>query len=243
MRLTPKAQALQQPIRDLLAGMTALLDPPEPDLATLHGTVRVVTAELPPALLAGGLYQDLARTAPRLTLALMPWRGASEALEALARGDADLAISVFPELDKDFTRRELLREHYVVAMRKGHPAAAGFDLERWLAYPHILVSGRGETYGALDEALSVHGRKRHIGLVVPSFLSVPPLLLSSDLIALLPSRTLPPGEGGPFVTLAPPLPVSGFPLHLAWHRRSEGDAAARHVARLIEARLATPAGG
>lgn len=242
MRLTPKAQALQQPIRDLLAGMTALLDPPEPDLATLRQTVRVVTAELPPTLLAGGLYNELARTAPGLTLALMPWRGAPDALDGLARGTADLAVSVFPNVEKDFTRKELLRERYVVAMRRGHPAIEGFDLERWLAYPHVLVSGRGETHGALDEALSAHGHKRHIGLVVPSFLSVPPLLLGSDLIALLPSRTLPRGMREQLVALEPPIPVAGFPLHIAWHRRSDGDAAIRHVARLIETLLAVESG-
>lgn len=240
MLLTPKAQSLQQPIKDLLAQMTTLIDPTPPDLSTLHQTVRVVTADLPPTLLAGELYGQLASTAPGLTLALMPWHGAQEALDGLARGSADLAVSVFQAVERDFTRKELLREHYVVVMRKGHPAAKGFDLERWLAYPHVLVSGRGETHGALDEALSIRGRKRHIGLVVPSFLIVPPLLLGSDLIALLPSRILPPNAFEHFVTLAPPIPVDGFPLHVAWHRRSDRDPAVQHVARLIETVLAEP---
>lgn len=240
MRLTPKAQSLQEPVKDLLARMTALIDPPQPDLLALHQTVRLVTADLPPTLLAGGLYTRLARSAPGVTLALLPWHGAQQALEALARGGADLAVSVFPTVERDFTRKELLREHYVVAMRKGHPAAEGFDLERWLAYPHVLVSGRGETYGALDEALSIHGRKRHIGLVVASFLIVPSLLLDTDLIALLPSRILPPDAHERFVTLAPPIPVTGFPLHVAWHRRSDRDPAVQLVARLIETVLAAP---
>ncbi|MGE7472934.1 LysR substrate-binding domain-containing protein [Bosea sp. NPDC003192] len=237
MRLTAKAQALQQPLRDILAQVTELLDAPEPDLKSLKQTVRVMTAELPPALVTGRLYERLMRTAPGLTLAVLPWQGAQATLEALAQGRADLAISVFPTIDADFTRTELLRERYVVAMRRDHRAAAGFDLDRWLAFPHVLVSGRGETHGPLDEALARLGRKRHIGLVVPSFLSVPPLLLASDLIALLPSRTLPPDETGRFVTFEPPVAVEGFPLHLAWHRRSERDPAVRHVAGLIEAVL------
>lgn len=237
MRPTARAQSLQQPIKDLLAQMTALLDPPQPDLATLQQIVRVVTAELPPALLAGGLYSELARTAPGITLALMPWRGAPEALDGLARGHADLAVSVIPSVEKDFTRKELLRERYVVAMRKEHPAALAFDLDRWLAYPHVLVSGRGETFGALDEALSVLGRKRHVGMVVPSFLIVPPLLLDSNLIALLPSRTLPRDSGEHYAVREPPIPVPGFPLHVAWHRRSDRDPAVQHVAGLIEALL------
>lgn len=237
MRLTAKAQALQQPLRDILGQVSALLDAPEPDLKSLTQTVRVMTAELPPALVTGRVYEHLRRTAPGLTLAILPWQGAQATLEALAQGRADLAISVFPVIDPDFTRRELLRERYVVAMRQGHPAAAGFDLDRWLAFPHVLVSGRGETHGPLDEALARLGRKRHIGLVVPSFLSVPPLLLASELIALLPSRTLPAEEADRFASFEPPVAVEGFPLHLAWHRRSERDAAVRHVADLIEAVL------
>lgn len=242
MLLTPKAQSLQQPIKDLLAQMTALIDPPAPDLSTLHQTVRMVTADLPPTLLAGELYAQLAPAAPGITLALLPWHGSREALEALARGNADLAVSVFPTVEKDFIRKELLQERYVVAMRRGHPAAESFDLDRWLTYRHILISGRGETYGALDEALAALGRSRRIGLVVPSFLLVPPLLLGSDLIALLPSRTLPADAGEHFVTFEPPIPVAGFPLHAAWHRRNDRDPAVQYVARLVEAVLGVAAG-
>lgn len=237
MRLTAKAQALRQPLCDVLAGVTSLLDAPAPDLKSLSQTVRVMTAELPPALVTGSVYERLRQTAPGLTLAILPWQGAQATLDALAQGRADLAISVFPAIDADFSRRELLREHYVVAMRKDHPARVGFDLDRWLAFPHVLVSGRGETHGPLDEALARLGHRRHIGLVVPSFLSVPPLLLASELIALLPSRTLPPEEADRFVAFEPPIAVEGFPLHLAWHRRSERDPAVQHVARLIEAVL------
>lgn len=238
MRLTPKARALQAPVKDLLAQMVALLDPPTPELSTLRQTVRLVTAELPPELLAGGLYARLAASTPGITLAIMPWHGATAALAGLAQGEADLAVSVFPAVETGFVRRELLRERYVVAMRRDHPAAEGFDVERWLAFPHVLVSGRGETYGALDEALALEGCKRHVGLVVPSFLSVPPLLLGSDLIALLPSRVLPAEGRERFALREPPIPVPGFPLHIAWHRRSEGDPGVRHVAGLIEELLA-----
>lgn len=125
-----------------------------------------------------------------------------------------------------------------VLMRRGHPAAAAFGLEVWLAHPHVLVSGQGATRGALDEALARLGRSRRVGVVVPSFLLVPPLLAGSDLIALLPGRTLPADPQGRFVDFAPPIPVPGFPLHLAWHARRDRDVAVRHVAALVQAVLA-----
>jgi hypothetical protein len=35
------------------------------------------------------------------------------------------------------------------------------------------------------------------------------------------------------VSFAPPFPVSGFPMHLAWHRRRDRDAALQHVAAIL----------
>jgi len=234
MVLTPKAQALAGPVKEVLAGMAALLDRSEPDLATIHQTVRVVMADLPAVAIGPALQRRLAQTAPGITVAIMPWHGAAAALEGLGRGSIDLAVSVFPKLDADFTRRELLQERYRVAMRRGHPAAGAFDLESWLAYPHVLVSGRGDTRGPLDEALARIGRTRHVGMVVPSFIMVPPLLAESDMIGLLPSRCLPERVRGEIVAFGPPISVEGFPLHSAWHKRRAGDPAVQHVARLIE---------
>jgi hypothetical protein len=39
----------------------------------------------------------------------------------------------------------------------------------WLAWPHILVSGRGDTSTPLYAELSASALKRRVGLVVPNF--------------------------------------------------------------------------
>ncbi|WP_200963889.1 hypothetical protein [Acidovorax sp. Root219] len=69
---------------------------------------------------------------------------------------------------------------------------------------------------------------------------MPPLLASSDLIAMVPRRCLPVagGVGGisPFADLAvfePPIAVEGFALHLAWHARRQQDAGVRLVAGVV----------
>lgn len=235
MVLTPKAQALAGPVKDVLAAMAALLEPREPNLATLRQTIRLVMADHPAVVIAPALQAELARSAPGITLAIMPWHGAAAALDGLGRGSIDLAVSVFPATEADFTRKELLRESYLAVMREDHPAGASFDLDAWLSCRHVLVSGRGETRGALDEALARIGRARQIGIVVPSFTMVPPLLAGSDLIALLPSRCLPESSRADLIAIEPPIPVEGFPLHLAWHRRRNGDPGVRHAAALVEA--------
>lgn len=235
MRRTPLADALRPRLREALGGLRAVLDLPEVPLAELRQTVRLLMADSLAALLLGPLVSALARSAPGLDVVVQPWQGGAAALDGLARGTLDLAVSLIPPAGPDLRRKELLREEYVVAMRRGHPALDGFDLERWLAYPHVLVSTRGDMRGALDEALARHGRTRRVGCVVPHFLLVPPLLLGSDLIALLPGGSILGGMREALVVLDPPVAVEGFPIHLAWHRRREDDPAVRHVAETLQA--------
>lgn len=238
MQLTPKAQALRAPLKQVLASVAAMVGPAQAALATLSQTVRVLMADHPAIVVARDLHRRLSASAPGIDLVILPWHGAAAALAALARGEVDLAVSVFPAVAPAFRRKQLLREHYVVAMRKKHPAARGFDLERWLRYPHVLVSGRGDTHGALDDALAAQGRSRRVGVVVPSFLMALALLEGdSNLIAMLPSRCLPADASKTLALFEPPIAVEGFPLHLAWHSRRDGDLAVQHVARMIEAAL------
>ena len=244
MRLTPAAEALRPALKTALAAVGALLQTPATDLATIRRTVRLVMADAPAAATVGALYGRLARTAPGVTLAVLPWRGGADAIDRLARGEVELIASVLPPLDPPFHTCPLLEERYVVAMREGHPAAADLSLARWLAFPHVIVSGSGVTETPVDAALAARGLVRRVAMSVPSFLMVPPLLRGSDLLAMLPSRCVPQDRAGPLVALPPPIPVEGFRLDLAWHDRRDKDIVVRHVAReMADALRPGPAAG
>jgi len=239
MQPTPKAESLREPLKNLLAEISSILNPPQIDLSTIRQSVSVLLPDMSSRILLKPLQDELARTAPGVMLVVQPWRGAAAALELLAKGKVDLAVSVFPDIEEPFRRVELFFEQYRVVMRKTHPAARHFTLDQWLAYPHVVVSGRGDTKGNLDEVLQKHGRTRQVGIVVPSFLVVPSLLNDSDLIAMLPSRCTPDDDLA-FACFDPPLAVTGFPLHLAWHKRRDHDPAIQHVASLIQEILTSP---
>lgn len=235
MRLTAKAASLRAPLKSLLAGVADLVDPPELPLADIRQCLRIAMADYPALFVVGPLQRALAETAPGIDLVIQPWHGAGAARAALVEGSTDLAISVFADDDADIQRDEVLTEHYVIALRHGHPATASFDLDQWLAWPHILVSGRGETRSPLDAQLARLGRSRRVGLVVPSFGMVPDVLRGSDMIAMLPSRVM--ATAGDLTSLPTPIPVNGFPLHLAWHRRRAKDRALQHVAAILAREL------
>lgn len=234
MRLTHRAEALKAPLRAVLEETRDLLAPVDVPLDRLRQTVRFVVDDFTAAFLTPPLVARLGQTAPGIDLVVESWRSSENALEALGRGDTDLALSVFPRVEPDF-RRELLGEQtYVVAMRRGHPATEDFNLDRWLSWPHILVSGTGQTRGALDAALTRLDRVRRVAVTVPGFTLVPPLLATTDMIAMLPSGVAATVSGArDLVFFPPPIPVEGFPLHLAWHRRRAHDPAIVHVASLV----------
>lgn len=233
MRPTPTAESLRQPLKALLASAAALIDPPKVPLAELQATIRLTMADSPALLLVEPLLADLAGSAPGIDIVLQPWRGNEAAKHALADGSTDLAVSVFPPEDDALRREPLSEETYVVAMRADHPATGNFTLERWLAFPHIVVSGRGEARTPLDTELAKRGLRRRVRLVVPTFGMVAPLLRSTTMIAMLPKRVAERSTG--LAVFEPPVPVVGFTLSLVSHRRREHDQALRHVADRLAA--------
>jgi DNA-binding transcriptional LysR family regulator len=233
MHLTSKGEELHRKVGAVLAEARTLIDRAAPRVEDLQQNIRIVTADHMAFLIGRALYPRLKAAAPGVTLTLLPWNGAPAALEDLAKGAADLAVSLFPDASGDFRKAVLLRERWVVLLRRGHPAAADFDLQRWLAYPHILMSGAGEARAPLDERLAELDLARRIGVVVPSFLMAPTLVAASDMIAMIPSRCLPPAADQRFEVLKPPIDIPDFSLHLTWHVRREHDVGVGFVRDLL----------
>ncbi|AJA10154.1 LysR family transcriptional regulator [Sphingopyxis fribergensis] len=242
MRRTPRGEGLRAPLKTLLGEVEALIDPPEVPLDQIRQSIRIMIADQIAALLLPQLLDRLQATAPGIDLVVRSWRGAEQAYTDLLSGDIHLAMSLFDRDAEGLDRQHILDEHYVVVMRRGHPAAAAFDLDAWLAFPHVVVSGSGATRTPLDARLGALGYRRRVGIVVPSFMMVPDILLATDFIAMMPAHAILEGLHDRIVVHAPPLPVDGFPLHLAWASRSRGDRGLMHVtdelADLVAARIA-----
>ncbi len=240
MRLTPKAESLRAPLRDALVGVADVLGRDEPDIADVRRTVCVLMADLLGALAAPDLLRRIGERAPGIDVVLLPWSGGADGIEAAAKGTADLVVSVLPGTH-DPTRfhvEDVRDERYVVAMRKGHPAATRFDLDEWLRWPHVVTSATSERHGPLDDALTGTGRERRVGLSVPSFLLVPELLRATDMVAMVPSLALASDFARDLVAFNPPVSVPGFTLKLAWHRRHERDPAVQFVAGALRRSVA-----
>lgn len=232
MRLTARAEQLQQPLRKVLADVAGMVSLTPTGLAELQQTVRIVMPDFPADLIVSDLYQALQRTAPGLRLVIYPWTGSQDALDALARGQVEVVVAVVAAVGASLRKQALRDTRHAVVMRRHHPAAKHFDLEAFLAHPHVQVSGNGDSDGAVDQALARLGRSRRVGVVVPTFQMVPSLVAKSDLIAVLPARCV--SEGNPdLVIFEPPLTVEMAPISLVWHSRHDKDAGVQHVIGIL----------
>jgi DNA-binding transcriptional LysR family regulator len=239
---TARAEALREPVRRFVVHARDLLGAEPETAATSRRTVRIVSSDFPAITLLERCWAAMRESAPRVDLVLLHWRESDEVVDALARDQADIAITVLPQAGSGFRRTELYRDGYCLAMRRGHPLAGNVTLERWLEFPHVVVSAKGARRTPLDDQLALLGRERRVAVVVPGFLMVPPLLRGSDLVAMIPCGCRQIADD--LFYCDPPLPAEQFPLHLATAARSDGDCAIQHVADLIRTHFpGEPEGG
>jgi DNA-binding transcriptional LysR family regulator len=96
-------------------------------------------------------------------------------------------------------------------------------VEGFCNYDHVVVSPTGGSFeGPTDQALARLQLRRNVRYSVPSFLLLPEILQTDDLVALIPSRLLRENNKR-VVVLKPPVDVPGFDVIAVWHPRADKD--------------------
>ena len=233
-RRTPRAEAMREPLRAALADLAAIVGFAPGEMAELGGAVRLIASDVPAAALGAALSTELARRAPGIDLFFHPWRAGDE-VERLERGEVDLVVTVPAFFGASLRAEALGAFPYAVTMRRDHPAAAGvFDLDRWLAFSHVIVSGHGDHQGSVDAALARIGRRRRVAAVVPGFLQALELLRRTDLLGAFPVAVMASSAGDHLLARPVPLPLEPVSLHLVRHRRTDTEPAVALVAQLLQ---------
>ena len=236
MTPTPLALGLQAPLAAALARLrdvvtSASAFDPARDEFTLH----VACSDYVQSALLLDFTLALRRAAPGLRIALRP--ADSARLEAqMEQGDVDLAVLTPEGIAESLRSRPLFEERYVFIARRGHPALRRpLDTRRFCELEHVMVSPRGGSFATpVDEVLDAQGLRRRVVVSASTFHSVLDLVERSDLVALVPARMVE-GRNVRVRVLAPPLPVPGFAIHMAWHDRNHRDAVQRWVRERLAA--------
>ncbi|WP_323922497.1 LysR family transcriptional regulator [Aeromonas caviae] len=231
---TQRALDLVEPLRQVMCELGALLQPVEFEPATARLTFTVAATDYALRAVAVPFLAELRQQAPFIKVSLVPVDD-TQLQSQLERGEIDLALLTPEGASPDLHARNLFVEHYVCVLREGHPAILGCDrltLAQFCQLDHALVSYNGGQFrGVTDEALEKLGLARHVSLSVKSFLIVPELLRTSDMVAILPSRLVKDIPG--LVAFEPPIAVPGFTKTAVWHERTHQDTARRWVRSLL----------
>ena len=171
----------------------------------------------------------LATNAPGVSVeSVTPSR--EDLLKGLASGDIDMAVGFLPDHGKQVVERRLFRESFVYIARPGHPLVdARLEVGQLRALPHVVGSPQGTQHATAVEKVLTGSRVRAvIAMRVRSFLSIGPIVGSSDLVAVVPSNlaTLV-AEHVKLQLIAPPVRFPAFEVSMAWHRRFQQDPARR----------------
>ncbi|SES46842.1 LysR family transcriptional regulator [Rhizobium sp. NFR03] len=234
LQRTPRANLIREPLRLALADLSIIVEANPPPVAELQGAVRLVVSDIPAIALGARITRELARLAPGIDLIFHPWHVGDE-VQRLTRGEIDLAVAVAPASGVSFRSEWLGEIPYSVLMRREHPSASDetLDIDRWLASPHVVVSGHGGKRGSVDSALGKIGRERRVAIVVPTLLMALELLCETDLMATFPKAAMTSTIGMRLTTRPPPVALEPVSLYLVSHHRSTDDPAVKLVADLV----------
>ena len=188
MLATPRAEQLAVPVRTALDGLQQSLEPTQFDPSKAARRFRIAVDNYSAVVLVGILAARIGKIAPKVLLECQP-SGTLKILDLLDRGELDLAIGPHSEPGERFSYQMLLQDEFVVVLRKNHSATSIPELaiEQFADLPYLEISSARQSTDFIDEALAQRKLARRIALRAP-FLSAVRILVSSDMVSVLPQR-------------------------------------------------------
>ena len=145
----------------------------------------------------------------------------------MERGELDLLLGAAQSIPAPLKSVPVSTERYYMAQRKGHPRGKRAPtLKQYCALGHVLVSVKGDFRSFLDERIEALGQRRRVAVTVPHYNLVPTILANTDYVCTLPIRFLK-RFADQLDIFALPLELPEFAISMAWHPRSDNDAAHR----------------
>jgi DNA-binding transcriptional LysR family regulator len=243
--MTPTAKALELlgPLRQALDQLRNTLQTHRefsPAQATL--TVTIACTDYIEAAVVMPLALALRQRAPGVRVAVRHFSPA-QVEQQLANGEVDLAVAT-PDPGQPHLRTcHLFDEAYVLIGRRDHPRLKiGLTIEEFVQLEQVIVSPSGGSFTTpIDAALAVLGHHRKVVMSAASFLFVPEIVSTSDLVALVPRRLLR-SRFDRLTVIDIPWLAEQFNVSLIWHERSHGHAGQRWIRELIVELTAGQAG-
>lgn len=232
---TPRAVALREQVSGLVQQALQALSPATTlDLGKVNRRFTLLCSDGFVENFGPRLLQRVGSEAPGLHLSfLLKVRRDSSYLRD---GTADLETGVIGKgTAQALHARALFRDHFVGAVREGHPLQTGdISLARYAACGHVADSRHGHGHDPVDVALEALGTHRHIVTSVAGFATALALARNTDLVATVPERHTRYLRTG-MATFPLPLAVAEITLSMLWHPRLDADPAHKWLRSVVHA--------
>ena len=239
---TPYATDLRNRVHELTQDAHAVLRPVVAglDLTELNRSFIIRSNEGFVEVFAAQLVAAVTAAAPKVRLQFAP--KPDKDVRALREGIVDLEIGVLGKSGPEVRLQALFRDHFVGAVRDGHPLLGKGKLtpERYSGFGHVVASRRGSANGPVDDALAALGLTRTVVAVVPNFRAALAVASVSNLVALVTSSYFNAtqrhqSKSSPALVRSFPLPVRTEVITVSqmWHPRFDADPAHRWLRALV----------
>jgi LysR family nod box-dependent transcriptional activator len=226
MVLTPLAQDLVQPLRDVLLQVhSTVANKPRFDAGSSERHFSIAVSDYVMSVLIVDLLRHVKVEAPKITFDFRQL--GRRATDDLDGGELDFLIA--PEYLSAVHPAEVLFEdsHTCVAWNRNRYLGSSISLDDYLRLGHVIVRvGEPGSVNHDERVLRRLNHKRTVEVVTPAFDLAPQLVVGTDRIATVPTRLA--CKYAQFLPLKLlPLPINVAPLveKLQWHRAHSQDPA------------------
>lgn len=237
---TERARELAEPVAQALAAMRVVFQPPGPfDPAVADGAVIIAIGSEAQIALGDAIVQRLWARAPGLDVRFRDL--SADTVMQGHRGEIDLAIS--PDLDalpiaepidiSAYVRAPLYTRRWKLIVPE-HRATERWDLDRYCAANHAIVSFEGGGVGFVDAILQPLNRTRRVAASVTSWGAAVRLVGATELVTTAPDEALY-EQAQPVRGVPHPLQLPDLPMVLLWHPRLTNDPRHRFVREQVSA--------
>lgn len=237
MRLTPRAESLIQPVRDIILKVDSTLGVrPDFEPATALRHFVVIASDYVSHVLLAEVLRRIALIAPGLSFDIRP--SGATMMQDLDQGRVDFLVTPAHLVVAEHPHVSLFDDTYHVIADRQHPdLREGLTLEQYQSLGHVVYQNeQGPNPWFEVWYANEHGNTRRVEVITHNFGLMPRFIVGTKRIATVQTRLANQFEQAmPVQLLQPPLATPRLTEVLQWHRYRDDDPGVQWVREQIVA--------
>jgi len=157
------------------------------DPATSDRTFHICATDVAQVTLLPALAKRLHKVGPRIGVEL--WGISDQTAGQIESGQVDLAVGFIPMMGAGFYSQRLFQDHFVGVARAAHPRIdRKLTIEQFQSETQVAVGISGSGHSIIEKTIQEKKIRRRVGIRVPGFVGLGPLIASSDMVAIMPAQ-------------------------------------------------------